>query len=243
MSGKSFLIDTSACIACRSCQVACKSWNQNDGTITKNRGSRQNPQDLNGETYKLVRFREERNGGRVSRYFFSDQCRHCIDAPCKDAIDFSVKGGVIHDPATGAVVYTEKTRGVPIKSVREQCPYDIPRQKADGTIVKCTMCIDRVSNGLVPACVKACPTGGLHFGDREQVIAAAQKRLAALKPKYPKAQLLDVDLVRAIYLVLDDPKEYHKNAVASAAPGVTRNVALRRMFGPAVDAWRTILRG
>ncbi|MEW6719930.1 MAG: 4Fe-4S dicluster domain-containing protein, partial [Thermodesulfobacteriota bacterium] len=212
-------------------------------TITKNRGSRQNPQDFDGNTYKLVRFREERNGGRVSRYYFSDQCRHCIDAPCKDVIDFAVKGGAIQDPATGAIVYTEKTKGIPLKDVREQCPYDIPRQKDDGTLAKCTMCVDRVSNGLVPACVKSCPLGGLHFGERDEILAMAEKRLAKLKAKHPKARLLDVETVRTIYLVVDDPKKYHKFAVAAADRGITRNAALRRMLGPAFEAWRGIARG
>ncbi|MBE0569766.1 MAG: formate dehydrogenase [Deltaproteobacteria bacterium] len=243
MSGKSFLIDTSACMACRSCQVACKAWNQNDGSITRNRGSHQNPPDFDSNTWKLVRFREVRAGNKVSRYFFSDQCRHCIDAPCKDVIDSAVTGGAIQDKATGAIVFTDKSKGAPFKDVRSECPYDIPRQKADGTIVKCNMCIDRVSNGLAPACVKSCPMEGLHFGDREAILAKAEKRLAKLKEKYPKAQLLDVETVRTIYLVTGDPKEYHKFALASADTGVTRKVALRRMFGPAIDAWRTIARG
>jgi len=243
MSGKSFLIDTSVCIACRACQVACKSWNQNDATITKNIGSHQNPPDLDANTWKLLRFREERKGDKVHRYYFSDQCRHCINAPCKDVIDSAVTGGAIQDPATGAVVYTEKTKGVPFQDVRSECPYDIPRQKADGTIVKCTMCIDRVSNGLLPACVKTCPTGGQHFGNRDDIRAIAEKRLAKVKEKFPRALLVDAEVVRTIYLLTDDPKEYHKFAASGADPGVTRNVALRRMFGPAIDAVRAIARG
>jgi formate dehydrogenase iron-sulfur subunit len=76
------------------------------------------------------------------------------------------------------------------------------------------MCIDRISNGLQPACVKACPTGAMLFGDRKDVLKTATERVAALKAKYPKAALLDADQVRVIYLVTDDPKKYHKNAAA-----------------------------
>jgi formate dehydrogenase iron-sulfur subunit len=80
------------------------------------------------------------------------------------------------------------------------------------------MCIDRVSNGLKPACVKICPTGAMNFGERDEILKLANERLAALKTKYPKAQLIDADQVRVIYLVTDDPRKYHKNAVAGMRP-------------------------
>ena len=87
------------------------------------------------------------------------------------------------------------------------CPYNIPRvDKKTKLLVKCTMCFDRVKNGLLPACVKTCPTGAMSFGDRNEILDKAQKRLAEVKKKYPQASLLDADDVRVIYLVLEDRK-------------------------------------
>jgi formate dehydrogenase iron-sulfur subunit len=236
MAGKSFLIDTSRCTACRGCQIACKSWNQNGADMTKNLGSHQNPPDLNGKTYKLVRFKEHMGeNDKPVWLFFADQCRHCIDPPCKYTIEGYVNNAVIHDEATGAVVYLPDTRKADYEEVRQSCPYNIPRQAEDGQLVKCTMCIDRISNGLLPACVKTCPTGAMNFGDRDAMLALGKERLAKLKAKYPKAQLLDADSVRTIFLVTEDPKMYHEFAVAGLEPGISRKLALRKMVKPARD--------
>lgn len=244
MAGKSFFIDTTRCTACRGCQIACKNWNQNGASMTKNTGSHQNPPDLDAQTYKLVRFSESVDkNGKLAWYFFADQCRHCIEPPCKDAIEAYVDGAVIHDEKTGAVVYTDKTREANFDEVKDSCPYNIPRLSEDGRIVKCTMCLDRVSAGLLPACVKVCPTGAMNFGDREEIMAMANKRLEVVKAKFPNAQLLDADEIRAIYLVVDDPKAYHDFAIASAASGIGRKLAMRRMTKPAGRALRAMLPG
>ena len=234
MAGKSFFIDTTRCMACRGCQIACKNWNQNKASKTSNWGSYQNPKDLDGNTFKLVRFNEVEEKGSVHWYFFPDQCRHCLEPPCKDTIEGYVDGAVIQDKATGAVVYTEKTKKAPYEEVKDSCPYNIPRKADSGQLVKCTMCLDRVSNGLLPACVKTCPTGAMNFGDRDKMLALAKKRLAELKKKYPKAQLLDSDSVRTIFLVIDDPQKYHKFAVASNEHGgISRKLAMKKMLKPA----------
>ncbi len=235
MAGKSFFIDTTRCTACRGCQIACKNWNQNKASETKNTGNHQNPPDLDANTFKLVRFSEVETDGKVAWYFFADQCRHCLIPPCKDTVEAHVADAVIQDEATGAVVYKEETKKVAaqFEDIRSSCPYDIPRKAADGRLVKCTMCIDRVSSGLQPACVKICPTGAMNFGDREAMLELANERLGKLKEKYPKAQLIDANEVRVIYLVIDEPRKYHKSAIASADQGISRKVVLRRALKPA----------
>ncbi|NLI80981.1 MAG: formate dehydrogenase [Deltaproteobacteria bacterium] len=235
MADKSFFIDTTRCTACRGCQIACKQWNNLPAERTTNWGSFQNPADLSHSTFKLVRFSEVDAGGKVNWYFFPDQCRHCIDPPCKDAAEAYLNEAVVIDGATGAVVYTEKTRELSaeaFKEVRAACPYDIPRRNdATGLITKCTMCFDRVHHGLLPACVKACCTGALSFGDRPAMLEAARRRVEELKGKgYAKAQILDADSVRAIFLVIDDPKSYHPFATARAEMGKRRKLALPRLF-------------
>ena len=81
--GKTILVDVSRCTGCRGCQVACKQWNELPATDTVQTGSYQNPPDMNGDTYKIVRFREGRHeNGKPYWNFFTDMCRHCVNPPC-----------------------------------------------------------------------------------------------------------------------------------------------------------------
>jgi formate dehydrogenase iron-sulfur subunit len=235
--GKSFFIDTTKCTACRGCQIACKQWNKRPTEKTFNWGSHQNPRDLSFNTWKLVRF-SEIPGDKAAWYFFPDQCRHCIQPPCKEVADGKVKGAIIQDEKTGAVVFNPKVRVKPadFKEIREACPYDIPRfHSMAGVMGKCTMCFDRIKEGLLPACVKTCPTGAMNFGDRKEMLERANKRLAEVKGTHKDAILANPDDVRVIYLLADDPKKYHKFAVAENTIGITRKMALRRLFQPLSD--------
>jgi len=235
MSGKSFFIDLAKCTACRGCQVACKQWKKKPVEPTKNTGSHQNPPDLSWMTLKLVRFHETEVDGRFNWLFFPDQCRHCLDAPCKMVGDSEVPEAITQDPDTGAVVFTEKTKGLNIDSVRPACPYDIPRVNPEtGVMYKCDMCNDRVRAGLLPACVKTCPTGAMNFGDRDQMLELAKKRLEEAKKKYPQAVLADPDDVRVIFLCQFPPKNYYEYVTAEAAPArtMTRKAMLAKLTRP-----------
>ena len=184
--GKTILVDVSRCTGCRGCQVACKQWNELPATDTVQTGSYQNPPDMNGDTYKIVRFREGRHeNGKPYWNFFTDMCRHCVNPPCVLAAD---EGTMIHDEATGAVVYTEKTAENDFDVLLDACPYRIPRKnEKTGAIVKCTMCIDRISAGGIPACVQSCPTGAMRFGERAAMLELAHNRVEELKKEFPKA--------------------------------------------------------
>lgn len=209
--GKSILVDTSRCTGCRGCQVACKQWNVLPGTKTKQTGTYQNPPDFSFQTYKVVRFAEGvKEGSREPFwYFFSDMCRHCVNPPCLVANETDE---MIHDEETGAVIYTEATKKLDFEMARTTCPYNIPRQDPETKVMsKCTMCFDRITNGMKPACVLSCPTA-MEFGDRADILKEAEKRVAELKKTYPKAQAIDADDVRVIFIVTDDPKKYHEFA-------------------------------
>lgn len=236
MADKSFFIDTTKCTACRGCQIACKQWNKNPGTKTFQKGNHQNPPDLSISTFKLVRFNEVvLPGGEPQWYFFPDQCRHCMSPPCKEVADTKAKGAIIHDEKTGAVIFNPKVKikSSDFKEIREVCPYDIPRYNLNTNIMaKCTMCFDRISEGMLPACVKTCPTGAMSFGDRNEMLAKANKRLEEVKGRYPDAMLANPEDVRTIYLLADDPKKYHKFAVAMNPFGITRKMALKHLFKP-----------
>lgn len=226
---KTFFVDLTKCTACRGCQIACKQWKKLPAEQTKNMGSHQNPQDLSGKTIRLVRFSEVEVDDKLQWLFFPEQCRHCVEPPCLDAAE--VEGAIVHDSETGAVVYTELTAKQADKDAfRASCPYDIPRVDHEtGRVMKCDMCNDRVHAGLLPACVKSCPTGTMNFGDRDEMLELAEKRLAEAQVKFPDAELVDADSVRVIYLVQTDSMSYYEMLSAEATP-VRRGPLTRKQF-------------
>lgn len=215
---KTFFIDTSRCTACRGCQVSCKEWQGFGANYTRQLdwGSHQNPPDLNSLNYKVVKFSEFKTTDRVIWNFFPDQCRHCTEPPCKLAADGNVKGAVVIDKETGAVIFTEKTKKISSEGflmMKEYCPYNIPqRDVKTGIINKCDMCLERIEAGHVPICVKTCPTGAMSFGERENILIKAANRLGEVKREFPEASLLDQDSVRVVYLITHNRKMYHSMA-------------------------------
>lgn len=236
------LIDVSRCTACRGCQVACKQWNELPGEKTVNTGTYQNPPDLSVTTYTLIRFKELSENGEMRWNFFKDQCRHCLEPPCKEAADMHVKGAIIQDE-NGCVLFTEKTRLLDGKEVREACPYDIPRQEPNTKLMgKCTFCAGRIAHGMIPACIKACPTGTLAFGPRDKILETAKARLAEVKKRFPLARLIDQEEVSWIYLLHRPEAEFQMTARARGARPV--GVARRSLLNPfgvlAAGAFRTL---
>ena len=235
---KTFLIDLTKCTACRGCQVACKQWHKLPAEKTKNRGSHQNPADLSFITYKLVRFQEQVIDRRLQWLFFPEQCRHCITAPCKEVADGYLEGAILRDESTQAVIFTEKTARLSKderEEVRENCPYDIPREDpATGVMSKCDMCVDRVHNGMLPACVKSCPTGTMRFGNREDMLTLAGVALGRARKTFKNAVLVDAKEVNAIFLAAFDPKLYFNRLMADGdrTRMYTRKQMLAKVFKP-----------
>ncbi len=210
-NGKSFLIDTTKCTACRACQVACKQWNELEAETTTNRGTYENPPDLSPTTWVKVSFKEtERDDGSLAWNFVRSGCRHCLDAPCKQAA--ANADSITVDGETGAVLYNEGTAGESYANIRLACPFDIPRQAADGQLFKCRMCNDRVTDAddpRQPACAKACPTGAITFGDRDVILAAAEARLEEVQADgFPNATILDKREVRLLILLAEPAGMY-----------------------------------
>lgn len=206
MGRKCLLIDVSRCIGSRSCQVACKQWNQLKAEPTFSRGVYQNPVDLSPVTWTVLRFNEAEENGQVKWTFFKDQCRHCLEPPCM-AVS-RVPGAIIRDES-GAVIFTPKTRREDYRTISRACPYDIPRYDyMTGVIYKCRLCFDRISNGLEPACVKACPTGALQFGERDQMLKLAHQRLAKLKRTHKKASIVGEENATVVYILPEEQKFY-----------------------------------
>ena len=235
MPGKTFFVDLSRCTACRGCQIACKQWKQLPAEQTKNTGSHQNPPDLSFVTLKVVRMKEVGDASDFKWLFLPDQCRHCVDPPCKDAGDGKIKDAITQDKATGAVIFTEKTKDLPFDVIKGACPYDIPRQDPKTKrMSKCDMCNDRVTAGYLPSCVKTCPTGAMNFGERDEMLAMGKKRLEELKKTKPKAVLVDYDQVRVVFLTEHAPNLYHKTLMSDAGgtDTFTRFAALDKLLNP-----------
>lgn len=167
------LLDTSKCIACRACQVACKQWNQLPGEKTVFSGSYQNPPDLSAKTWTLIQFLEPEDFEQNPRWVFRKrQCFHCTDAACEQVCPT----GAIKKQENGTVLINQNIC-TGCKYCVEVCPFGVPHADHEtGTAKKCWLCLDRVSSGLKPACATACPTGAVQFGSRLEMLAVARKR-------------------------------------------------------------------
>ena len=128
----------------------------------------------------------------------------------------AVPGAIIKDAKTGMVIATEKSAQLSpqdAQAVIDACPYNIPRlDPKTKRLTKCDMCIDRVTAGMLPICVKTCPTGTMAFGEREEILPMAKKRLEIVKKTFPKAFLADVQDVSVIYLLAEEKEHYYEYA-------------------------------
>lgn len=159
------LTDTTKCIGCDECAIACKKvnhlqpdaprrWDVEDGLSARNWTS-------------IVE--------GPSRSFVRKQCRHCLDPACVSACPV----GALTRVEWGAVIY-DSARCMGCRYCMMSCPYGIPRYAWDQAVPyvrKCILCYDRIRAGGRPACTEACPTKATIFGDRDQLLAEAHRRI------------------------------------------------------------------
>ncbi|HEX4826240.1 MAG TPA: 4Fe-4S dicluster domain-containing protein [Candidatus Polarisedimenticolaceae bacterium] len=206
---KTTLVDINNCIGCRACQVACKQWNDRDGEITEMQDDLgfQNPATLSAKTYTLISFHEienEKADGGVDYAFAMRRCLHCLEPACASACPTTAlsrreDGPVVYDPALC----------IGCRYCMLACPWEVPTadwNTLKPKIHKCTHCADRTDQPLplarndqalddgerdrysstiaTPACVKACPADALRFGERDEMLAEARRRIAAKPDRY-----------------------------------------------------------
>jgi formate dehydrogenase iron-sulfur subunit len=179
---KGVLIDLTRCIGCRGCQVACKEWNERSAMDTKLDGNFTNPKELNYATYKLIEYREREFHGKPAWDFVMHNCFHCNDPACASVCPVSA----LKKTEAGPVVY-RFDRCIGCRYCMLACPFYIPKyewHKAVPWVQKCTFCSERIENGVKPACIKACPTGTMFYGEREDVLSEARKRMSGSPGKY-----------------------------------------------------------
>ena len=179
---KAVLYDATKCIGCRACQVACKQWNELPGEITTNQGTYENPLKLSANTFTKIRFTEVEDNGKFHFVFNKVQCMHCEHPACVAACPV----GALQKTPDGPVVYDDN-KCFGCRYCMVACPFGIPTFEWDKPlpwIRKCTFCADRQSSGLKPACVTACLTGALKFGEREELLTEARERITTSPDKY-----------------------------------------------------------
>jgi formate dehydrogenase iron-sulfur subunit len=230
-----FFTDTSVCIGCKACEVACKEWNlvPEDGLAWTGE-SYDNTSALGANTWRHVAFIEQEkplfvdDGDGTLRWLMSsDVCKHCTEAACLDVCPT----GALFRTEFGTVVVQEDVCngcgycvpacpfGVLDKRHTPQSPGDAPPApvgaKEDGRVWKCTLCYDRLKGGHEPACAKACPTDSIQFGPLDELRARAEERLAKLDDEgwngarlYGEGPNDGVGGFGAFFLLLDEPEVY-----------------------------------
>jgi len=224
------LIDVTKCIGCKACQSACQEWNDLREEVGINEGSYQNPHDLTENSWTLMRFAEHEQNGTLEWLIRKDGCMHCADPGCLKACP---SPGAIIQYSNGIVDFQEE-HCIGCGYCVAGCPFDVPRiSKKDSKAYKCTLCSDRVSVGLEPACIKACPTQALVFGSKEDMIDHANDRIADLKERgYDQAGLYDpagVGGTHVMYVLhhADQPQLYNdlpKEPAISPTVGLWKGV-------------------
>jgi formate dehydrogenase iron-sulfur subunit len=205
------LIDESKCIGCKACQVACSQWNELSDDIGTNVGVYDNPSDLTDKSWTLMRFAEVETSGSLEWLIRKDGCMHCADPGCLKACP---SPGAIVQYANGIVDFKQENC-IGCGNCVTGCPFDIPRiSEKDKKAYKCTLCSDRVSVGLEPACVKTCPTGAIVFGKKEDMVTYGNKRAGELKERgFKEAGLYNPSGVGGTHVMYvlkhaDNPTQY-----------------------------------
>jgi formate dehydrogenase iron-sulfur subunit len=217
--GKSygFFTDTSICIGCKACEVACKEWNQLQGNEPKFLAdSYDNTGQLDDQNWRHVKFIDDvpaqsaDAGNGKAFLMMSDVCKHCKHASCMDVCP---TGAIIRTEFDTVFIQQDVCNGC--RNCIAACPYSvIALNPKTGTAHKCTLCYDRLQGGMQPACAKACPTQSIQFGLLGDLHTAADNRLATLHSQgVTQAQLYGRDDtvyggLNAFFLLMDKPETY-----------------------------------
>ena len=220
------LIDTTQCIGCKACQVACSEWNDLRDEVGTNVGVYDNPSDLTAESWTVMRFAEHETSDEDLEWLIrKDGCMHCEDPGCLKACP---SPGAIIKYANGIVDFNQD-KCIGCGYCITGCPFDVPRiSKKDNKAYKCTLCSDRVAVGLEPACVKVCPTGAIVFGTKQDMKEHADWRIADLKKRgYENAGLYDPQGVGGTHVMY----VLHHADKAGLYSGLPQNPSISPMIG------------
>ena len=217
---KGFYTDTTICIGCKACQVACHQWNElpaEDGGRRELTGdSYDNTSSLSALNWRHVKFieqipesREQQGFLQGSRWLMmSDVCKHCVRAGC---LEVCPTGAIIRTEFDSVFIQQDVCNGC--RACVSACPFGVVDIGQDGKAHKCTLCYDRLQHGKEPACAQACPTDSIRFGEVSELMQLAEARVASLKENgvpgayvYGKEDI--VGGLNAFYVLVDEPEVY-----------------------------------
>jgi formate dehydrogenase iron-sulfur subunit len=220
-----FYTDTTVCIGCKACQVACHQWNDLPSGYgpTQPNGFRKELPLLSGDSYdntrslsdvnwRHVKFIEQFSPDRkqAAWLMMSDVCKHCVNAPC---LDVCPTGAILRTEFDTVYINEPACNGC--RDCISACPFGVIHMSEDKHVAqKCTFCYDRLKNGLTPACAQACPTNSIQFGPISELKRRAATRVSQLRSLgVPEARLYGADDkvlggLNAFYLLVDEPEVY-----------------------------------
>ena len=226
-----FFTDTTVCIGCKACQVACHQWNdlpaegmqaadpQRRSLPLLSGDSYDNTRSLSDVNWRHVKFIEQFSADRkqAAWLMMSDVYKHCVNAPC---LEVCPTGAILRTEFDTVFINEPACNGC--RDCVTACPFGVIHMSMSrGVAQKCTFCYDRLRNGFAPSCAQACPTGSIKFGKIAELKRQARERLAQLQrerdpngqPVWPGAQLYGEDEkvlggLNAFYLLVDKPETY-----------------------------------
>ena len=211
-----FFTDTSVCIGCKACEVACKEWNMLPGNPPVFGDGYDNTGSLDAQNWRHVKFIDNVpdettvTGNGKAWLMMSDVCKHCALASCMEVCP---TGAIIRTEFDTVYIQPDVCNGC--RNCIAACPYDvIGIDDNRGVVQKCTLCYDRLQGGLEPACAKACPTESIMFGTVEELRATARRRVNNLHDQgITQARLYGEDDkvyggLNAFFLLMDEPEKY-----------------------------------
>jgi len=248
-----FFTDTSVCIGCKACEVACKEWNAvpEDG-LSLSGMSYDNTVGLGASTWRHVAFIEQPatavfDGAEGVRWLMaSDVCKHCTESAC---LDVCPTGALFRTEFGSVVVQQDICNGCGY--CVSGCPYGvIDRRPGDGRAFKCTLCYDRLRGDLEPACAKACPTDSIIFGNIADLRQRAADRVEELRSRGLNAYHYGTEEMGAdpsigglgaSFILLDDSGKYNLPAKPTLPqtrtfPGIL-SMSIAALFLSAATAW------
>jgi formate dehydrogenase iron-sulfur subunit len=219
-----FFTDTSVCIGCKACEVACKEWNMLDGNEPAFGDGYDNTGSLDAHNWRHVQFIDKVPDKPVgvgqgrAWLMMSDVCKHCTHASCMEVCPTNA---IIRTEFDTVYIQPDVCNGC--RDCISACPYGVIEMDQHSNVAqKCTLCYDRLQGSLEPACAKACPTQSIQFGPVIELRKTAQRRVETLHAQgVPEARLYGADDsvyggLNAFFLLMDEPEAYNLPNAANA---------------------------